>query len=370
MVIEGPLKTVTVTGVRESGLVVADGASTGWIDLLNLHWGNESVRPSHGGLHRASVAAVPSRLRRARFAPMTTRRRGERSTMARPEVVTAKAPREKPTPSAASPVIVIDVTATELAWKAVEPRVRAFSRGDVGPASLDVTQAASVAIAATRNVLSRRTQLEATFHAPPFARLEGVIQIAQAAQHADLLHRVSQDKTALFADLYPRMTELRGLFLDDLDIQVKRGKCTAKFVADLRLGDRDAADFANDLNDAAAWYVPRLTEGLRTTISIDEVTEARSLAATALARLATKLVVDATAADALSTSELRARAFTLLAREYDLVRQYGAFLFWSTPEGWEAYVPSLWVGRSEGGVVKAPPTPPPPAPAGPRPPTE
>lgn len=45
MVIEGPLKTVTVTCVRENGLVVADGASTGWIDLLNLRWGNESVRP-------------------------------------------------------------------------------------------------------------------------------------------------------------------------------------------------------------------------------------------------------------------------------------------------------------------------------------
>lgn len=290
--------------------------------------------------------------------------------MARPEVATPKTPREKPTPSAASPVIVIDVTATELAWKAVEPRLRAFSRGDVGPASLDVTQAASVAIAATKNVLSRRTQLEATFQAPPFARLDAVIQVALAAQHGDLLHRVSQDKTALFADIYPRMTELRGLLLDDLDIQVKRQKCTARFVADLRLGDRDAADFANDLNDAAAWYVPHLGAGLRTTISTEDVTEARALAATALARLATQHVVDAAKADALSTSELRARAFTLLAREYDLVRQYGAFLFWSAPEGWEAYVPSLWVGRNEGTVVKAPPTPPPPAPVGPKPPTE
>lgn len=290
--------------------------------------------------------------------------------MARTEVATPRASKDKPTPPAATPVTPIDVTATELAWKVVEPRLRALPRGDVGAASLDVTQAASVAIAATKNVVSRQAQLETLFHAPPLARFEGVIQLALAAQHGDLLHRVSQDKTALFADIYPRMTELRGLLLDDLDIQVKRQKCTARFVADLRLGDRDAADFANDLNDAAAWYVPHLGEGLRTTISAEDVAEARALAATALARLATQLVVDAAKADALSTSELRARAFTLLVREYDLVRQYGAFLFWSAPEGWEAYVPSLWVGRNEGTVVKAPPTPPPPAPVGPKPPTE
>ena len=47
-----------------------------------------------------------------------------------------------------------------------------------------------------------------------------------------------------------------------------------------------------------------------------------------------------------------------IAREYDAVRRYGAFAFWSAPEGWESYVPSLWVGRNEGPVARTPPTPP------------
>jgi hypothetical protein len=271
-----------------------------------------------------------------------------------PTAKTARARAAVPT----TPTSVVDVAATEAAWKKLEPAFRALPRAEVAAASLDVTQAASVAIAATKNVLSHRAQLAEAFREFPVARLEAVVEIALAVQHADLLHRVGQDKTSLFADIFPRMTELRGLFLDDLDIQVKRGKCTAKFVSDLRLGDRDAADFANDLNDAAAWYVPHLGTELRTTITADEVAEARRLAATALARLATQLVADATASTALSTSELRARAFTVLAREYDAVRRYGAFAFWSAPEGWESYVPSLWVGRNEGPIARTPPAPP------------
>jgi hypothetical protein len=280
--------------------------------------------------------------------------------MVKPVAATAK-PHRGATPAVAP--VEVDLAATEAAWTKHEHRFRALSRAEVGPASLDVTQAASVAIAATKNLLARRDELKTLYCDPPIARFEGVIELALAVQHADLLHRVSQDKTALFADIFPRMTELRGLLLDDLDIQVKRKQCSAKFVADLRLGDRDAADFANDLNDAAAWYAARLGDLPRTTISPDEVSEARSLAATALARLAVQHVADARKTDALSTSELRARGFTVLAREYDVVRQYGAPIFWSAPDGWEQYLPSLWVGRAEG-TPKAPTTP-----VAPKPPT-
>lgn len=275
----------------------------------------------------------------------------------KPAVTTPKTPKAAPVAQARSPV-EIDLAATEPAWKKHEHTFRALRRAEVGTATLDVTQAASVAIAATQNLLSRREELAALFCNPPIARFEAVIEIALAVQHGDLLHRVSEDKTALFADIFPRMTELRGLLLDDLDIQVKRGHCPAKVVADLRLGERDAADFANDLNDAAAWYDKNLAKLPRSTVSPEEIVEARSLAARALARIGVQLVADAAKADKLSTSELRARAFTVLVREYDEVRRLGAPIFWSSPGGWEQYVPSLWVGRGgEGAAPKAPANP-------------
>ncbi len=288
--------------------------------------------------------------------------------MVKPDIATPKTPKDKPVPPAATPV-EIDTTATAAAWEQREASFLAIPISEVIPATLDVTRAASVAIAATKNVLSRAEQLSKVFREFPEQRLRAVITIALAVQHADLLHRVAQDKTSLFADIFPRMTELRGILVSELETQVRRGNCTEKFLNDLRAGDRDAADFANDLNDAATWFDTKIKGGLRTSVSDEEIAEARKLAATALSRIVSDLVTDASSKRAVSTSEGRARAFTALAREYDLVQQYGAFAFWSEPGGWEQYVPSLRVGRNEGtSAVKAPPTPPTP-PQPPQPPT-
>jgi hypothetical protein len=51
---------------------------------------------------------------------------------------------------------------------------------------------------------------------------------------------------------------------------------------------------------------------------------------------------------------MRARAFTVLEAEYDPLRPFGAPIFWSSPDGWETYLPSLWVGRGTGGGSAAP----------------
>ncbi len=253
-----------------------------------------------------------------------------------------------PTANAASAARTteIDPSQTALAWQRHEAAIRALPRESLQNASLDVTQAAELAIAATANLLSRREALTALYRDPPIARFEALADVARATQHADLLHRIAVDRTAAFADLFPRMTELRGLLLDDMDLQVRRKRCDEKLLAEIRKGDRDAADFANDLNDAADWYAKNLATLPRTTVTAEEVNEARELAAKALARLAARHLVDAQKTDAVGTSELRARAFTLLAREYDEVQRLGAPIFWREPDGWEAFLPSLWTVRA------------------------
>ena len=288
--------------------------------------------------------------------------------MSKTVVTPPKTAQEKPVPPAAPPV-EIDTTATVAAYEIHKASLLAIPLAEVIPATLDVTRAASVAIAATKNVLSRSEHLAKVFRDFPEQRLRAVITLALAVQHADLLHRVAQDKTSLFADIFPRMTELRGILVSELETQVRRGHCTERFLNDVRAGDRDAADFANDLNDAATWFDEKIKGGLRTSVSPEEIAEARKLAATALARIASDLVTDASTKREVTTSEGRARAYTALAREYDLVQQHGAFAFWFEPGGWEQYVPSLRVGRNEGPTtVKAPPAPPVP-PQPPQPPT-
>ena len=112
--------------------------------------------------------------------------------------------------------VVIDLTATEAAWKKHEPRVRALDARFVNPARIDVTLAAAIALAGVNNVLARREALVEAFRDPPLAQLDGLPELCLAAQHADLLHRVAEDPTAPFVDLLPRITELRGLLLDEI----------------------------------------------------------------------------------------------------------------------------------------------------------
>lgn len=45
MEIVGPEKSLVITMVHENGLSVTDGSLMGWIDILNLSWGNDRIYP-------------------------------------------------------------------------------------------------------------------------------------------------------------------------------------------------------------------------------------------------------------------------------------------------------------------------------------
>jgi hypothetical protein len=156
------------------------------------------------------------------------------------------APKVSPRPAAADSVTVdIDLTATEAAWKRHEARARALAPKEVNAARVDVTVAAAIALAGARNVLAHREALAATFRDPPLAVLDRVPEVCLAAQHADLLQRAAEDPAAPFVDLLPRMTELRGLLLDDLTAQVRRKRCPPRVLEDIRAGDNSVRDKAN-----------------------------------------------------------------------------------------------------------------------------
>ncbi len=189
-----------------------------------------------------------------------------------------KKPTETRTP-ADTVTVDIDLTATEAAWRKHEARARALPAKEVNAARLDVTVAASIALVGARSVIERRDELAAAFRDPPLAVIERMPEVCLAAQHADLLHRAALDPAAPFIDLLPRLNELRGYLLDDLAAQVRRKRCPAKVLDDVRAGDNTVRDKANDLNDLAAWYRANWSKvSGKTTVEAEEIAEAGKLA--------------------------------------------------------------------------------------------
>lgn len=238
--------------------------------------------------------------------------------------------------------VEVELAVTEAAWLRHEARIAAQDPGEPFGDGLDLTVAAAVAIAGAQNLLARRDELTAAFRDAPIALIEGVEDLAHAAQHAEIMRRAALDTGANFADVLPRVNELRAALLLDLAAQVRRGRAPERLLEDVRAGDNSLRDKANDLNDMAAWYGAHWpeVEG-KTTVERAEVDEAAALATRVLARLGTMLPDEG----ALGSEALCHKAFAALRADYDVVRRYGCFVFWLEPEGWNAYVPALWTGR-------------------------
>ena len=180
----------------------------------------------------------------------------------------------------------------------------------------------------------------------PWAVIERVAEVGLAAQHADMLLRLQEDEASAFGDVLPRLNELRSILLDDLDLLVRRKLVEAKFVAEVRKGENTVREKANDLRDCAEHFSAHWAQlSKRSTVSSDEIAEAGTLATTVLTRLGAMHVASVPKDGEPTAAEMRRRTFTLLERDYDVVRRHGSFAFWDLPDGWEAYVPSLWAGR-------------------------
>lgn len=254
--------------------------------------------------------------------------------------------------------LTLDPTVTEAAFKKQRAAALALKPSEIANLNVQATTAVAIAIAGAANVLRHRAEAETELRNVPWAAIERVAEVGLAMQHADMLARLQEDEASAFGDLLPRVNELRGILLDDLDLLARRKLVPMKFVADVRKGDNSMRDKANDLHDCADYYTANWEKlSKRSSVSAEELTEAGALATTILARLGAMHVASVPKAGEPTAAEMRRRMFTLLERDYDVVRRYGAFVFWNLPGGWEAYVPSLWSGRRRSASAAADETP-------------
>ena len=252
--------------------------------------------------------------------------------------------------------VTLDPTVTEAAYQKHKAAAIALKPAEVATLNVLATTAVAIATAGAANVLLHRAEVAAAVRDVPWAVIERVAEVALATQHADMLARLQEDEASAFGDLLPRVNELRGILLDDLDLLARRKLVPMKVVTDLRKGDNTMRDKANDLHDCADYYTAHWTAlSQRSSVSSDEVAAAGELATKILARLGAMHVASVPKAGEPTAAEMRRRMFTLLERDYDVARQHGAFVFWAQPDGWEAYVPSLWSGRRRSaGATEAP----------------
>lgn len=251
--------------------------------------------------------------------------------------------------------MTVDPSRTEAAYAKYKSAALALPASGLANPTVNVTLAVAIAAEGARNLLGQREELDGLVRKVPWAVIERVKEVGLAAQHADMLVRLQEDEASAFGDLLPRTNELRSILLDDLELLVRRKLVPAKFVAEVRKGDNTVRDKANDLRDCGEYYTAHWAElSKRTTVDADEIAEAGALATKILARLGAMLVTNVPKADEPTAVEMRRRMFSLLARDYDVVQRYGAFVFWELPDGWEAYVPSLWSGRRRGTGAAAP----------------
>jgi hypothetical protein len=242
--------------------------------------------------------------------------------------------------------LTVDPTVTEAAYRKYRAAAIALRSSELANPSVNVTTAVAIATAGAGNVLLHREEVDARVKKVPWSVIERVAEVGLAAQHADMLVRLQDDEASAFGDVLPELDNLRGILLGDLDLLVRRKKVPAKVPADIRSGENSVHEKANDLRDLVAYFTAQWPElSGHTSIKQAELTAADALSTKVLARLGALHVARVPKDGELTAADMRRRTFTLLERDYDVARQHGAFVFWSQPEGWEAYVPSLWAGR-------------------------
>ena len=247
-----------------------------------------------------------------------------------------------------------------------EGDIAAVKARDLAPSNVNVTRGVIVAIGASVNLLAARDEIVATLANFRAGALDDLISIAYAAWHADLLWRVSNDVSLSCADLMPEVEDLRDLLLSQARAQVKRKRIPQSLLDTVEPGT-GIEDRANDLTALAHTFRARWSEFEgKVDLTHAELDRADELAAMLLGRLAAR-AVPARKEGALSPTEVRARAWTLLVNAYEECRRGAAALWWYEPGGWEQYVPSLRQGQgrgaSRGGSDDGDPTPPTPIPA-------
>jgi hypothetical protein len=222
------------------------------------------------------------------------------------------------------------------------PDLRALPAEELMQVTLEARSAAGLVLAAAPKVRSLQEQIVKAI--PGF----DATLIDQVEDAAVALHQAESDRLAAsgppnaFDESLVEASRLRELLLADVNNLVVRGLLDGSPVEELK-GPTGHKNLASDLG-ALSSLVERNWDRIqgKTAVEPQELARARALSLEIVTKVAMRAQSEPVVTDA---SDIRNRAFTLLARRYDKLRQAVSFLRWEQDDV-DNFTPSLFSSRA------------------------
>lgn len=224
----------------------------------------------------------------------------------------------------------------------VQPRLDEMKPEDYVQISLDIPQAASLALGILPGLRGLRAEIIEKLPCHDLDSLDGLEEYALAAWYAHLQWLGENDPGSPLKVLMEEAVPLRANLLGDAEALARRGLLDAQRVAEIRAG-QGQIDMANDLVELSSLMLASWARiQNKTAATEEEVRRAGDLGPLLLAALGVRdHGAPPPTGDA---ADRRARAFSLFARAYDQIRRAVIYLRWDEGDA-DVIAPSLYKGR-------------------------
>jgi hypothetical protein len=237
-----------------------------------------------------------------------------------------------------------DTSEADAAYERVLPEMRALSPGELIPINLDIPSMVTTTLGALPEIRALREEIARnlqTFDLVAFDKMEDYALALKSAHGRYLSSLVPSDELKALVE---EATNVRETLVLDATALARRGILDSSQLRELR-GAVGYKNLATDLETLAnalrgSWAK---VQG-QSAVTLTELTRASNLSTELLRMVGLK---EQGPGATQVVSDLRVRAFTLLARTYDAARSAVMYLRWKFNDV-DSIAPSLYAGRSNG----------------------
>jgi hypothetical protein len=219
---------------------------------------------------------------------------------------------------------------------------QALAPEELTPVNLDIATVVTTVLGSLPEILALAPEISRELPYFDLNRVRSLESYAMALSHANTLYLLANQPPDALQPLVDEGTKLRELLLTDATALIQRGRLNGNRLKDLK-GPIGHRNLATDLQILTMLFRESFAEVEgKCATTRDELNRAELVAAGILRAVGLKEQGTALIA---STSDIRARALTLLLRVYDSARRVVAYLRWNENDA-DSIAPSLYAGRT------------------------
>ena len=224
------------------------------------------------------------------------------------------------------------------------PEFQALALEELVVVNLDIATVVTTVLGALPEILALSPEISAQLPRFDLNRVKNLESYAMALSHANTLYLLATQPPDSLEPLLQEGNKLRELFLADANALIQRGLLNGNRLKDLK-GQTGYKNLAVDLQILTTLFresfaqVEGKSATTRAELARGEEVAANILRAVGLREQGTALIAQ--------TTDVRARALTLLLRVYDSARRAITYLRWNESDT-DTIAPSLYAGRGTG----------------------